>query len=75
LQKGCDDKEKNENEIQILKMYVRCHINQQAIAQTGLKLCVVDTTVPTQRFYACDMEIKLFVKSESHKISRIQTQT
>ena len=38
---GCDDKEKNKNENQLIIVCGRRQLNQQAIAQTALKFHVV----------------------------------
>jgi len=58
-QMGCDDKEKNENEK--LKFIIVCgrHHLDQAISQTGLKLCVVYAKV-----YTSDVKGEFFSKSE-----------
>jgi len=35
-----------------------------AITQAGLKLCVVNTTNTKVLFYACDIEVELFINFE-----------
>ena len=56
---GCDDEGYPKPD---LKDCGRCQLDQQAISQTGLKLCAVYNT--NTKFYACDMKGESFHKSE-----------
>ena len=58
---GCDDEEKikmnPDFKKKLIKVCWQRHINQQAIAQTGLKLNVVDTT--NIKVLCCTQEVVL----------------